>query len=254
MPLTLPAMHKGRLRVRLAETVGDLAAAQELRARVFRAGAAGASDADRFDAACRHLLVEEPRERRLLGCLRIMPLASGDRIHLSYSAQFYDLSALSSRKVRMLELGRLCCEPGLRDADVLRAVWCGLTRLVDGWGVELMFGCTSFRGTDPAPYGAAFALLRAHLAPRRWRPGVKAPRVHRFAGAGAGAAAPPAQTDRCRGLKAMPPLLRSYLGMGGRVSDHAVVDEEMNTLHVFTAVEVEAIPAARKRLLRAAAA
>ncbi len=51
----------------------------------------------------------------------------------------------------------------------------------------------------------------------------------------------------------MPPLLRSYLLMGGWVSDHAVVDRQMNTLHVFTGLEISAIPAARKRLLRAVA-
>jgi hypothetical protein len=49
----------------------------------------------------------------------------------------------------------------------------------------------------------------------------------------------------------MPPLLRSYIGMGGWVSDHAVVDRTMNTLHVFTAVQTAAIPPARQRLLRA---
>jgi putative hemolysin len=52
----------------------------------------------------------------------------------------------------------------------------------------------------------------------------------------------------------MPPLLRSYLAMGGWVSDHAVIDREMGTMHVFTGLEVRAIPAARKRLLRALAA
>ncbi len=41
--------------------------------------------------------------------------------------------------------------------------------------------------------------------------------------------------------------------MGGWVSDHAVVDQQMNTLHVFTGVEIGAIPPARKRLLRAVA-
>jgi hypothetical protein len=49
----------------------------------------------------------------------------------------------------------------------------------------------------------------------------------------------------------MPPLLRTYLMMGGWVSDHAVVDDHMNTLHVFTGVEIGAIPPVRKRLLRA---
>ena len=51
----------------------------------------------------------------------------------------------------------------------------------------------------------------------------------------------------------MPPLLRTYLIMGGWVSDHAVVDDQMNTLHVFTGLEISAIPPARKRLLRAVA-
>ena len=41
--------------------------------------------------------------------------------------------------------------------------------------------------------------------------------------------------------------------MGGWVSDHAVIDARMNTLHVFTGVEIAAIPPARKRLLRAVA-
>jgi L-ornithine Nalpha-acyltransferase len=53
----------------------------------------------------------------------------------------------------------------------------------------------------------------------------------------------------------MPPLLRSYLAMGGWVSDHAVVDRDLNTLHVFTGLEIRAIPEARaRRLLRAVAA
>jgi len=57
--------------------------------------------------------------------------------------------------------------------------------------------------------------------------------------------------DMTRALRRMPPLLRSYLMMGGWVSDHAVVDVQMNTLHVFTGIEIRSIPATRKRLLRA---
>jgi L-ornithine Nalpha-acyltransferase len=51
----------------------------------------------------------------------------------------------------------------------------------------------------------------------------------------------------------VPPLLRTYLLMGGWVSDHAVYDRQMRTMHVFTAVEIAAIPPARVRLLRAVA-
>jgi putative hemolysin len=59
--------------------------------------------------------------------------------------------------------------------------------------------------------------------------------------------------DARRGLPLIPPLLRTYLAMGGWVSDHAVVDRDLNTLHVFTGLEIGAIPPARARALRAVA-
>ena len=62
------------------------------------------------------------------------------------------------------------------------------------------------------------------------------------------------QSDPRAAMAAMPPLLRSYLAMGGWVSDHAVVDAQLGTLHVFTGLEIRAIPPARARLLRAAGA
>jgi putative hemolysin len=54
-------------------------------------------------------------------------------------------------------------------------------------------------------------------------------------------------------MQSMPPLLRTYLAMGGWVSDHAVVDRDLGTMHVFTGVEIGKVPPARARLLRALA-
>ena len=59
--------------------------------------------------------------------------------------------------------------------------------------------------------------------------------------------------DLGRAMRAMPPLLRSYLAMGGWVSDHAVVDRDLGTMHVFTGVEIAKVPPSRARLLRAVA-
>ena len=60
----------------------------------------------------------------------------------------------------------------------------------------------------------------------------------------------PGIPDVTKALKAMPPLLRSYLLMGGWVSDHAVRDRDLGTLHVFTGLEVGRVPVRRKRVLR----
>ncbi|MBW6505768.1 MAG: GNAT family N-acetyltransferase [Rhodobacteraceae bacterium] len=247
-------LRKGRLIARLAQTAPDLARAQALRWRAFRAAGQGAAategrDEDAFDARCLHLLVEEAAPGgALLACCRLLPLASGGAVATSYAAQFYDLARLARYPGPLLEVGRFCIRPGSPDPDILRLAWGALTRLVDARGVAMLFGASSFAGTDPTPYLPAFAHLAAHhLAPDRWMPAPKAPELLHFATPAhpARVAPPPPQ---------IPPLLRSYLAMGGWVCDHAVIDREMNTLHVFTGVEIAAIPPARARLLRALAA
>ena len=244
---------KGRYRTRLAETDADLAEAQRLRFRAFIAGTGAADrpdgvDSDRFDAECSHVLIEEAKTGRLVATFRLMPLASGADIGKCYSAQYYGLDALKSFDGPMVEMGRFCIEPGVTDPDILRAAWGAMTAFVDANGVEMLFGCSSFHGTDADYYADAFAVLtERHLAPKRWLPRIKAPNVFRFA------ERLRRKPDRAQGLRTMPPLLRSYLTMGGWVSDHAVVDKDLNTLHVFTGLEIRSIPPARARALRAVA-
>ena len=38
--------------------------------------------------------------------------------------------------------------------------------------------------------------------------------------------------------KTLPSLLKFYLRLGGKVSDHAVIDRDLNTIHVFTYVRL----------------
>jgi putative hemolysin len=248
------ALRKGRYAARFAASDADVAAAQRLRHMAFISGTgagprAEGRDADGFDPLCRHVLVEEVRTGQLVCCFRLLPLRDGGEIWRSYAAQYYELSALSSYEGRMVEMGRFCIHPDVRDPDVLRVAWGAMTRFVDAEGVEMLFGCSSFHGTDAQGYLDAFAMLKErHLAPTRWLPRVKAPDVFRFA------RRLRRKPDARRAMLTMPPLLRSYLAMGGWVSDHAVVDRDLNTLHVFTGLEIRAIPEARARLLRSVAA
>ena len=240
------ALTKGRYGARLTTRPDDIAAAQALRHESFH-GHSG-QDCDGFDARCLHLLVEERETEQLMACCRILPVSAG-AIGESYSAQYYELSGLKGFEGPMLEVGRFCILPGVADPDILRISWALLTRYVDENMVKMLFGCSSFSGTDATLYRDTFAMLNArHLAPKQWSPRVKAPEVVRFG------EDPAEATDVKQAMLQMPPLLRTYLAMGGWVSDHAVVDDEMATLHVFTGLEVAAIPPARKRLLRVVAA
>lgn len=243
---------RGRYQVRFADTPDDIVAAQRLRYLTFRAdnahlAAPSGQDADRFDDLCHHVLVEDSRTGQLVCCYRLMPLAHGREINQSYSAQFYDLSGLESYEGSLVELGRFCIHPEHRSPDVLRVAWGAMTSYVDTHGVDLLFGCSSFHGTERDTYMEAFALLKErHLGPKRWLPRVKAPSVFRFA-----AKLRLRKPNLKAAMRVMPPLLRTYLVMGGWVSDHAVVDRDLGTLHVFTGLEVKHVPQSRLQRLRA---
>ncbi|MDU8912657.1 GNAT family N-acetyltransferase [Aestuariicoccus sp. MJ-SS9] len=231
-----------RLRCRLAQSASDLEAARALRRLAFRLAR---EDGDDHDARCRHVLVEERATGAAVCTCRARVIAPRDA-HTSYSAQFYDLTRLRRYPAPLLELGRFALHPGWRDPQIPRMAWAAVTAMVDAAGVGFLFGCSSFPGTDPAPHRAALATLAdGFLAPARWAPGVKAAETVALEPDGQGGAPPAA---------GLPPLLRSYLAMGGRVSDHAVIDRQMNTLHVFTGIEVARIPPARAQALRRLAA
>lgn len=236
-----------RYQARFSGDATDLLAAQRLRFKCFVGGEG--LDADAYDLRCQHVLVEDRATRRLVCCFRILPLENGSEIAGSYSAQFYELSALASYQNPMVEMGRFCIDPEFSDPNILRVAWGVMTTYVDEHNVGMLFGCSSFKGVKAEAYFDAFALLKdRHLAPSHWLPKVKAPSVFRFA-----ARLRLRKPDLSLAMRAMPPLLRTYLMMGGWVSDHAVIDRHLNTLHVFTGVEVKSVPVSRVRALRALA-
>lgn len=231
---------KGTYQVREAETPADREAALALRAAAFRNGA---SDADRFDPLCRHILICD--DHGPAAAARLLLLGCGAVLPEGYCAQFYDLAPLAAWSGPILELGRFCTRPGLRDPDVLRLGWAAITRIAEETGAELLIGCSSFTGSDWRTHRSGLAHLAARaLGPEALRPRPKASERVDY---------PAALAGEVGDVSALPPLLRSYLGMGGWVSDHAVIDRDLDTCHVFTALEIAAIPEARRRSLRALA-
>ncbi len=235
----------GRYCARFALSKDDLLAAQELRYKCFNLSNDKGLDVDEFDSICRHVLVENLENGKLICCYRIMSFPDGKDITRSYSSRFYDLGSIENFPKPMIEVGRFCIDPVTTDHQVVLAAWVALTQLVDENGIEFLFGCSSFEGIDKEKYLHCFAFLREkHIAPEHWLPKVKAAQVISYSEANC------CKVNKKKALLNMPPLLKSYLSMGAWVSDHAVVDYSMKTLHLFTGVEVSKIPRRRKQFLR----
>ena len=235
----------GRYRARLASSENDIITAQALLYRCFNLFNKVRLDADCFDTICKHVLIENSQTEKLICCYRILSFADGQTITQSYSSQFYNLDVIKTYSKPMIEVGRFCIDPDVNDPEIVLAAWASLTQIVDKNHIELLFGCSSFEGINEEKYHHCFALLgEQYIAPEHLRPKIKSSEVicyHKDSNQ---------KVDKRKAFLNMPPLLKTYLSMGAWVSDHAVIDSNMNTLHLFTGMEISKIPENRKQFLR----
>lgn len=236
-----------RYSIRLAETEEERAGAQRLRYRVFveEMGAA-ASDEERkarrewdaFDAHADHLvLIDRNAESadpldRVVGAYRLL---RGDVAAAGigfYGASEYDLGPIVATGRPSVELGRSCVAAGHRGGAAMHLLWNGLAEYVLERRIEILFGVASFHGTDPAPLAEPLAYLHHnHLAPPDLR--VRALPDH-FLDMNR---MPPEAVDATVALKAIPPLIKAYLRLGGFVGEGAWVDHDFNTIDVCVVMD-----------------
>ncbi|HHS93947.1 MAG TPA: GNAT family N-acetyltransferase [Rhodobacterales bacterium] len=246
--------HSPTFELKLAASEADLCAAQRLRYDVFvhELGGDGPMvdheaglECDAYDALYDHLLLIDTAApgAPVVGSYRLMrgdQLAPGARF---YSETEYDLEVLKASGRRLLELGRSCVHPDYRGGAALMALWRGLLGYVEAHAIEVMFGVASFHGTDPTPHAAPLSLLHQnHLAPEPLR--VRARGEH-FQVMGL---VELAAIDRVAAMRAMPPLIKSYLRLGGFVGEGAYIDRDFNTIDVCIIVDIALVPESLRAL------
>jgi len=231
-----------RYRVKLAETEAERRGAKRLRYRVFveEMGAratpeqhAARREWDAFDPHFDHLVLidtaagaADPLDR-VVGVYRLMRRAAARAGIGFYGASEYDLSLLETGPRDCVELGRSCVAPGHRGGPALHLLWSGLADYVLTRGIEILFGVASFPGTDSASLAEPLAWLHHHhLAPPELR--VRARPEHFLAMD----ALPAGALDAGRALRAIPPLIKAYLRLGGFVGEGAFIDHGFNTIDV----------------------
>jgi putative hemolysin len=242
-------VRSGGLRIRLAANDAEVAAAQALRYRVFCDEMAAASTAemaaaerefDAFDPFCDHLLVfDEERggdRRAVVGTYRLMGRAAAKRCGRFYSADEYDISNLLAYRGGILEVGRSCVDRDYRNGATMQLLWCGIATYIFHHDIDILFGCASLPGIEPALLALPLAYLyHEHLAPAALRPRARPERyvaMDRLA---------PDRIDGKAALRALPPLIKGYLRLGGAVGDGAVVDENFGTTDVCVVVKTDTI-------------
>jgi putative hemolysin len=239
----------GDLEIRLAETEAEVAACQALRYRVFYEEmsasptpemAAAKRDFDSFDPYCDHLIVLDARKGAgaagIVATYRLLRREGAAKRGQFYSIDEYDISSIVRHPGPILELGRSCVDAAYRSKAVMQLLWKGISEYVFHFGIEVMFGCASFPGTDPAQHAVALSYLHhRHMAPPEFRPRAVPERYVSMN------MLPLAEIDERRALAALPPLIKGYLRLGGFVGDGAVIDHQFGTIDVSVIVVTDRV-------------
>jgi putative hemolysin len=249
-----PLGRIGSLEVRLARNEAEIAAAQEIRYRVFydelgahkgRPHLLDRRDADRFDPLCDHLLVFDtslncPEHRRIVGTYRLLRQETAAAAGGFYSEGEFELTRLVARHPgqRFLELGRSCVLPQYRSKRTIEALWQGIWAYINHYGIGVMTGCASFSGTVPAAHAEALTYLAHHC---RTNPAWDVRAVsHRYCSMDL---MPIEAVNAKAAIAAMPPLVKGYLRVGARIGDGCVIDHDFSTVDVFVVMPVTEIGA-----------
>lgn len=226
--------------VEFAKTDQDFQDALRLRYDVFvqEFGSTGAGvdhrariERDAFDQHAMHLLLKD--RGRVVGVYRLLNREGAQAAGRFYSESEFDLLPLLSSGRRLLELGRSCLHPDYRGGQGMLLLWSALADYVMETGTEVLFGTASFQGTNLEAVLPSLSLLHEkHLAPEEI-----CPIAH-----GATAILPEDlkcdDLDRRAAMLAVPPLIKSYLRLGGFVGKGAFLDREFQTIDVLLVLDV----------------
>lgn len=238
----------GSLQARLAKNADEVRAAQRLRYEVFTrefAAAIGDTgiDEDHYDALCDHLIVLDTRLKgsgaeQIVGTYRLLPQNRTSPDLPFYSDAAYDVGALIVRHPdrRFLELGRSCVLPAYRSKRTIELLWQGIWAYCRRNSLDVMFGCASFPGVQPAAHAAALAFLHHHaLTMDGWTVSARAEaRIDMDF-------MPLEAIDLRAAMRALPPLVKGYLRLGARFGDGAVIDPAFSSIDVLVVLPIEQI-------------
>lgn len=243
------------LTARLAVNADEIAAAQRLRYQVFVEELGAKPDgacqverreSDRYDALCDHLLVvdqhvtsytdgTELADGRLVGTYRLLRQDVAEINGGFYSAGEFAITALLHRhsKLKFLEIGRSCVAASHRGRAVAEHLWQGIWDYVRLHNLDVMMGCASLPGTDPARLAHELSCLH-NLArpPAEWQVSAL-PHLHVNMNI-----LQSADIDRRSVMRNLPTLIKAYIRVGAYLGEGAVVDHAFNTTDVLILLPV----------------
>lgn len=234
LPKSSTKPKRPSLTVKVAETEEEVRATQKLRYRIF-AEELGAQlksadkgiDEDQFDPHCLHLMVTDTDTGKLAGCTRLLTDEGARQAGSFYSASEFNLDPVIQLEGRRLEVGRTCIDPDHRRGAAIAVLWSGLASVVNAYNIDFLFGCASIE-LDDGGHRAAAILKRLNQQAR-----------HEHLDVAPITPVPEVLEPNDQVSAPLPPLLKAYVRLGGKICGEPCWDPDFNVADVLLLLDMK---------------
>ena len=237
--------------IRLAETNSEIKKAQSLRYSVFyKEKNAKASlfkkmlrrDFDKIDRFADHLIVIDKNRRSLqnniIGTYRLIRGDLANQYGGFHTSTEFDLSNIFQlyKNNQILELGRSCVHKKYRNGATVNLLWKAIANYINIYNIKILLGCASFPGTNVMNFSDELAYLKKNYSLQS-KLSVKSLDANIY----------PINNSKNKNIGnlklfiKLPPLIKGYLRVGGKVSESCFVDHDFNTIDLCVVVQTNDI-------------
>ena len=237
--------------VKLADTKSELKKAQALRYSVFYKEKKAKPtlpkkimrlDYDKIDKFADHLIVIDKRRKgitnKIVGTYRLIRGDIASHFGGFYTSSEFDLTNIlnSYNHTQILELGRSCVHKDYRNGIIMKLLWGAIAEYIKLYDINILLGCASFPGIEVQKFSKELSFLKNNYSlpeemsvrslvnnnyPFYYKNNFKESDLRTFA--------------------KLPPLIKGYLRVGGKISDSFFVDYDFNTIDLCIVVQTESI-------------
>jgi len=242
-PFQIIQMETTNYILKTAQTIEELLKVFELRYQIFLQNKSGGKkinyDIDEFDHLCDHLIIIDKNSDNIIGTYRVF---CSNRSNTFYSANEFQLTSLLNQSGVKLELGRACIHPDFRNGSIIDLLWNGIAQYIKKTNAHYLFGCTSIYTTSPRE---AFSLYQ-YMKDKNWANNkfeIKPTDLYRI------------KLQRADHIshsffnpgENIPPLLKSYIAAGAKISSPPALDQEFECIDFLTILEMTNLSSLFKR-------
>ncbi|MDC0226932.1 GNAT family N-acetyltransferase [Alphaproteobacteria bacterium] len=246
-----PNIEFGDFIIKLADTKSELKKAQALRYSVFFKEKKAKPtfpkkimrlDYDKIDKYADHLIVIDKKRQsiknKIVGTYRLIRGDIASCFGGFYTSSEFDLTNIfnSYKHEQILELGRSCVHKDYRNGTTMNLLWKAIAEYIKLYDINVLLGCASFPGTDVQKFSKQLSYLRSNFSlPDKFS--VQSLVNNNY----------PVNDKNdfnesdLRIFAKLPPLIKGYLRVGGRISDSFFVDYDFNTIDLCVVVKTENI-------------